>query len=104
MEATEQCVDFFDAADLLGVPQRVDDAGMSARADHYQPAITETKAGSMLVPMLVGLRLAGQFLGSEMVVHIGVGVTAETILNADSDPGVRQYALDAGARYRAGRK
>jgi hypothetical protein len=59
VEAAEERVDLLDAADLLGVSQGVDDARMSARADHHQPAVTETEAGGMLVPMLVGLRLAG---------------------------------------------
>jgi hypothetical protein len=58
----------------------------------------------MLVPMLVGLRLAGQLVGGEMVVHIGAGVAPETVLDADLDPAVRQYVLDAGARHRAGRE
>src|SRR6516164_285613 len=59
VEAAQQRIDLLDSADLLGPPQRIDDAAMSARTNHHQPAVTEAEAGSMLVPMLVGLRLAG---------------------------------------------
>jgi hypothetical protein len=40
-------------------PERVDDAGVAARADHYEPAIAEPKAGRVLVPFLIGHRFAG---------------------------------------------
>jgi len=58
----------------------------------------------MLMPMLVGLRLASQFLGREMMVHIGVGIAPQTILDADFGPAVRQYVLDARPRHRPGCK
>src|SRR5262249_58819439 len=104
VEAAKERVDLLDSADFLGVLKGVYDAGMSARANHHQPAIAEAEAGNVLMPMLVGLRPAGQFLGGEMVVHIGVGIAAKTVLDAEFDPAIRQYVLDAGARYRPGRK
>jgi len=58
----------------------------------------------VLVPVLVGLRLAGQLVLGEVVVHVGACVAAQAILHADLDPGVGQNMLDAGARHRAGRE
>ena len=55
----------------------------------------------MLAPMVViGLLFAGELLGREVMVHAGIGVTPQTVLGADLDPG----RLNAGARHRAGRE
>src|SRR5260370_40328172 len=56
------------------------------------------------MPMLVGLRLSGELVLGEMVVHIGVCVAAEAVLDAEFDPSVGQNMFDAGARHRAGRE
>ncbi len=104
VKAADQRVNLLDAADLLGALQGVDDAGMPARADHYEPAAAEPEAGRVLVPMLVRLRLAGQLVCGEVVVHVGMRVAAEPVLDPDLDPGVGQHMLDAGARDRAGRE
>ena len=40
------------------------------------PTVADPKAGSVFVPMLIGHRLPGEFFGSEMVVHVGVGIAA----------------------------
>jgi hypothetical protein len=59
----------------------------------------------MLAPMVViGLLFAGELLGREVMVHAGIGVTPQTVLDADLDPGTGQYVLNAGARHRAGRE
>ena len=75
---------------------------MTARADHHQPAVAKAEAGRVLVPMLVRLRLAGEFVGAEMVVHIGVHVAADAVLDPVFDPSIRQHVLDTGARHDAG--
>ena len=59
----------------------------------------------MLAPMVViGLLFAGELLGREVMVHAGIGVTPQTVLDADLDPGTGQYVLNAGPRHRAGRE
>jgi len=60
----------------------IDDAGMAAGGDHDQPAIAQAEAGRVLVPVLVGLRLAAELVLGEMVVHVGVCVAAQAILDA----------------------
>src|SRR3984893_7002108 len=104
VKAADQRVDLLDPADLLRPPQGIDDAGMAAGADHDEAAVADAKAGGVLVPVLVGLWLAGQLVLGEMVVHVGVRVAPQAILDADLDPTVRQNVLDAGARHRAGRE
>ena len=88
MEAADQRVDLLDARYLLRPPQRVDDAGMATGADDHQSAITQPEAGSVFVPVLVGNRFAGELVGGEVVLAIGTGVAADTILRAEFDPGV----------------
>src|SRR5215472_14272620 len=39
MEPADQCIDLLDAADLLGAPERVDDAAVTAGTQHDKPAI-----------------------------------------------------------------
>jgi hypothetical protein len=59
-KTADQRVDFLDAGDLLRPPQRIDDAGMAAGADDDKPAVAQAEAGGVLVPVLAGLRLAGE--------------------------------------------
>jgi hypothetical protein len=54
--------------------------------------------------VLIGLGLSGEFVLGEMVVHIGLRVAAQAVLDANLDPGVGENVLDAGARHRAGRE
>src|SRR5271155_3678534 len=102
METPDQRVDLVDASNLLRAAQYVDDAGVPAGGEHHEPAITQGEADGVLVPVLIGLRLSGKFLGGEMVVHIGVRVAAQSVSNTVFPPGVRQYVLNAGARDHAG--
>jgi len=43
----------------------------------------------MLVPVLIGLWIAGEFLGREMVIHIGIRVSALPVADAGFHPRVR---------------
>lgn len=58
----------------------------------------------MLVPVLIGLGSSGKFVGSEMVVQVGIRVTTQSVSNAVFNPGIRQYMLNAGARYHTRRE
>ena len=66
--------------------------------------VAEPETGGMLVPMLVRLRLAGQLVGGEMMVHIGVRGAAQRVLDPELDPGIGERVLDAGAWHHAGRE
>src|SRR6476646_2174793 len=75
---------------------------MAARANHDEPAIAQPKAGGVLVPVLVGLRLTGKFLLGEMVVHVSLRIAALAVLYPVWHPGLGQHVLQAGAEERAG--
>ena len=55
----------------------------------------------MLVPMLIRHRLSSEFVRGKMMVHVGVGVATQTILDAECNPRIRQHMLNAGARHHA---
>lgn len=102
MKSADQRVDFIDVRDFLRTPERIDDPGMAARADHNEAAITQSETRGMLVPMLIGYWISGQLFGGEMVIHVGASVAAEPIANTIFYPRVRQDMLDAAAGHRTG--
>src|SRR5262249_16994735 len=75
---------------------------MPAGADYHQPTIAEPEPGAMLVPILVWLQLAGKLLRGEMMVHIGLRVAPQAVLDSDLYPGVGDHMLDASSRHHAG--
>ena len=99
VETTHDGVDFLHAGDFLRLSDRIDDADMTAGADHDQTAILHIEASRVLVDMLVGHDLALQ-LGSGEMAH----VAAEAVLHGELDHGVWQDLLDAAAFDLAGRK
>ena len=90
MKSADQRVDFIDVRDFLRTPERIDDPGMAARADHNEAAITQSETRGMLVPMLIGYWISGQLFGGEMVIYVGASVAAEPIANTIFYPRVRQ--------------
>src|ERR1035441_6596082 len=56
------------------------------------------------MPVLIGHQLSREFLGSKMVVHVGVGVAAEPVPDTVLHPSIWQYLLDAGSGDLAGGK
>src|SRR5271163_637367 len=101
MKAADQRENLIDSRDFLGASQRIDDAGMPTRTDHHQPAIAQPEACGMFVPMLIGLRLTGEFVGREVMVRIRAGIATQTLPDPKRHPGVGQHMLEAGARHRA---
>jgi hypothetical protein len=92
MEAAQHCMYLLDTGDRLGLPDRIDDAGMSARTDDHQSLVFQIEAGRMFVDVLIGHRLADH-LGRQITDCI----TTCSVLEAKLDTTVGQDTLDAGS-------
>src|SRR5215831_7927078 len=54
MEAPNDSMDLLHAGDFLCLPDRIDYADVTARADHHEPAVLDIETGRVLVDVLVG--------------------------------------------------
>ena len=66
------------------------------------PRSPKLKRGSVLVPVLIRFRLAGQFICGGTVVHVAFGIAADAVIDAEDHPCVGKYVFDAGAWYSTG--
>ena len=90
MEAADDRVHLLYAGHLLRLPHRIDDADVTAGADHDEPLAADVEAGRVLVHVLVGHDLSLQLRRRVMA-----GVAAEPVLDRVVDEAVRQDTLDA---------
>src|SRR5262249_48192153 len=99
MEAADDGVNLLHARDFLSLTHRIDDADVTARADHDETLVADIEAGRMLVNVLVGHGLSLQLGRGE-----GSGIAAESVLHLSLDERVGQHLLDACTRDLAGGK
>src|ERR1700735_539826 len=97
MKPADHRIDFVYASHFLCAPAGVNEAAVATGADHDESSIPQPETGGVLMPVLIGHHLSREFLGSKMVVHVGVGVTAEPVPSTVLHPSIWQHLLNAGS-------
>ena len=99
MEPTDQAMQLDDAGHLLRLLDRVNDATMTARRDHDQPAILHVKDRGVLVVVLVRDSFSQQLGGC-----VVTGVAAEPVRDAELLQRIGQNSFVGTALDLTGRK
>src|SRR5215475_5975318 len=98
MKFPHQRVNFVDASYLLCALERIDDTGVTARADYDEPAVADPEASGVLVPVLIRHRLSRELLFRKMMARVRFCIAARSLRVTKLDKCVREHAFNAGAR------